>query len=77
MSARPRNPTNTGSSFSGSPRRVSHNRSTIEQLADFFGREHRGLAFLDDTFGAAHRMGRIHIKDMADDEPVEQHTERG
>ena len=39
--------------------------------------QHRRLAFSDDVFGAAHGVGRIHLKHMAEHQPVEQHAERG
>ena len=48
-----------------------------EQLARLFAGQHRGLAGLDDVLGAAHRMGRIGRDDLAGDQPVEQHADRG
>jgi hypothetical protein len=53
-----------------------HHRARIdavEQDAGFARREHRGFAFFHDMLGATHRVRRIHIHDMADDRPVEEH----
>jgi len=58
-------------------RRVSCDWHTVEQLPRLFGRQHGRLAFFHDVFGAAHGVGRIHLKDVADHQPVEQHAERG
>jgi hypothetical protein len=79
MSARSRNPTTEGFGNSASPLRplcVPHQWNTVEQLAGFLGRKHRSLAFSDDVFRAAHGVGWIDLDDVADHEPVEQHTQR-
>lgn len=49
----------------------------IEQLADFFGGEHRRLAFANDMLGTAHRMCRIDFENVAGHQSVEQHAESG
>jgi hypothetical protein len=49
----------------------------VEQLARLFVGQHRGLAGLDDVLGTAHRMRRIDRDDLAGDQPVEQHADRG
>jgi hypothetical protein len=57
----------------------THHRACInavEQNSGFVRREHRRFAFLDDMFGARHRMRRVHVHDMTDYQPVEQHAQR-
>ena len=49
----------------------------VEQLARLLGIQHRGLAGLDDVLRAADRMRRIGGDDLAGDQPVEQHADRG
>jgi Periplasmic binding proteins and sugar binding domain of LacI family len=49
----------------------------VQQLAGLFVGQYRGLAGFDDVFRAAHRMRRIGRDNLADDEPVEQHADRG
>jgi hypothetical protein len=49
----------------------------IEQSAGFVTGEVGRLAFSYDMPGATHRVGRIHIDDVAGHEPVEQHAQRG
>ena len=49
----------------------------VEQLARLRRRQHRRLAALDDVLRPAHRVGGIDREDLADDEPVEQHADRG
>jgi hypothetical protein len=39
--------------------------------------EHRRLAALDDALRSAHRMRRVDREHLVDDEPVEQHVDRG
>jgi len=56
---------------------VSLTRNAVEQLAGLLGGKHGRLAFFDDVFGTAHGVGRIHVDDVADHQPVEQHAERG
>jgi hypothetical protein len=48
-----------------------------EQPAGLLLAEHRRFAALDDVLGPAHRMRRIDRENLADDEPVEQHADRG
>ena len=59
------------------PASVHHQRNAVEQFAGFVGRKHGGLALFDDVFGTAHSMRRIHLDDLADHQPVEQHAQRG
>ena len=49
----------------------------VEQGSSFCGGEDRSLAGLDDVFGSAHRCCGIEGEDLADDEPVEEHAQRG
>ena len=49
----------------------------VEQLAGLLGGQHRGLAALDDMLGPAHGVRRVDGEDLADDQPVEQHADRG
>jgi hypothetical protein len=49
----------------------------LDQGAGLVGREHGGLAALDDVLGAAHRGGGIAGKDAAGDESIEQHPDGG
>jgi hypothetical protein len=58
------------------PPRVPYERNAVKQLAGFFGHEHERLAFSHDVFGIAHGVGRIHVDDVADHQPVEQHAQR-
>ena len=48
----------------------------VQQRARFLAVEHRRLAFLHDVFRAAHRVGRVHLDDVAGHQPVEQHPQR-
>ena len=43
----------------------------------FVAVEHRRLAFFDDMLGPAHRGGRVLLDHLADDQPIEQHADRG
>jgi hypothetical protein len=49
----------------------------LDQRAGLVGREHGGLAALDDVLGAANRGGGIAGEDAAGDEPIEQHADGG
>jgi hypothetical protein len=49
----------------------------VKQRSRFVAREHRGLAALHHVFRAAHGMGGIDFDDVAGDQPVEQHAQRG
>jgi hypothetical protein len=50
----------------------------VEQLFRLVAVEHRGLAFLDDVLRATYGGGRIGAgENLADDQPVEQHADRG
>jgi hypothetical protein len=49
----------------------------LDQDAGLVGREHGGLAALDDVLGAAHRGGGIAGEDSAGDQPIEQHADGG
>ena len=48
-----------------------------EQLSGLFLAQHRRLAALDDVLRPAHRMRRVDGENLADDQPVEQHADRG
>ena len=49
----------------------------VEERPRLRGGEHRGLAGLDHMLRAAHRARGIEGQDLADDEPVEEHPQRG
>ena len=49
----------------------------VQQLARLIGVQHRGFAGLDHMLRAANRMRRIGGDDLAGDQPVEQHADRG
>ena len=53
------------------------NRDAVEEHAGLVGRQDGRLALFYDVFWAAHGMGRINLNNVADDQPVEQHPERG
>ena len=57
--------------------RLSDGLDAVEQLSGLLGRQHRRFALLDDVFGAAHGVGRIHVEDVAGHQPVEEHAECG
>ena len=63
--------------FSSGLTRLSGDRDAVQQLAGLFGREHGRLAFFHDVLGAAHGMSGVDVQDVADDQPVEQHAQRG
>jgi hypothetical protein len=48
-----------------------------KQAAGLVFRQHRGFATAHDVLGPAHRVRRIDGEDLADDQPVEQHADRG
>ena len=57
-----------------------HNRGDIDAVKKRPGLlrgEHRGLAGLDDVLRAAHRARGVERQDLADDEPIEEHPQRG
>ena len=57
-----------------------HNRGDIdavEKRPGLLRGEHRGLAGLDDMLRAAHRARGVERQDLADDEPIEEHPQRG
>ena len=49
----------------------------VEQLPRLVGGKDRGLAALDDVLRPADGARRVHRKNLADDEPVEQHPDCG
>ncbi len=58
------------------PRRRAY-VDTVEQRACLLGGKNGGFAFLDDVARPANRARRIHRNNLADDEPVEKHADRG
>ena len=55
----------------------SRHIDAVEQLARLIWREDRRLASFDGVLGPTDRMGGIDSDHLADDEPVEQHADRG
>src|SRR5204863_9554848 len=54
-----------------------YNLDALQQSSSLLLGEDLRLAAVDHVLRPAHRMRRIDGKDLADDEPVEQHTDRG
>ena len=52
-------------------------RDAVEKGAGLLGGEHRRLALRDDVLGAANRVGRVDVDDLAGDQPVEEHADGG
>ena len=67
---------------SASPGAIAQSRKRadvdgVQQGARLVGIQNRRLAFLDDILRAAHGVRRIHVDDVAGDQPVEQHANGG